>query len=72
MRTRGTERRGIHRELFAETVLSFLQQRGVAAEGLSRLKELHAALDQARFGGPMPDPSDVLAAAETLAGAANG
>ena len=49
-----------------------LQQRGVAAEGLARLKELHAALDQARFGGPMPDPSDVLAAAETLADAAKG
>lgn len=43
-----------------------LQKRGVAPEGMTRLKELHGALDQARFGGPMPDASDILAAAETL------
>ncbi|MFN3240200.1 MAG: hypothetical protein ACE37K_01665 [Planctomycetota bacterium] len=47
-----------------------LHKRGVAPEGMIRLKELHAALDQARFGGPMPDPTDVLAAAETLRQAA--
>lgn len=49
-----------------------LAQRGVAPEGLARLKELHAALDQARFGGPAPDRGDVLAAAETLFQAAKG
>jgi hypothetical protein len=50
----------------APIVWESLQKVGVAPDGLARLKELHAALDQARFGGPPPDPEDVLAAAETL------
>ena len=50
----------------APIVWESLQKVGVAPDGLARLKELHAALDQARFGGPAPDPDDVLAAAETL------
>ncbi len=50
----------------APIVWESLQKVGVAPDGLARLKELHAALDQARFGGPAPDPDDVLAASETL------
>lgn len=54
-------------ETFAAPIVwESLQKVGVAPEGVLRLKELHAQLDQARFGGPMPDPADVLAAAETL------
>lgn len=60
-------------ETFAAPIVwESLQKRGVAPEGVLRLKELHAALDQARFGGPMPDAADVLAAAETLYVAAKG
>ena len=47
-----------------------LRDRGVTPEGLERLQELQAALDGARFGGPMPEAADVLAAAETLVAAA--
>ena len=60
-------------ETFASPVSwDSLVERGVARQGVARLKELHAALDQARFGGPPPDAGDVLAAAETLFAAAKG
>jgi len=60
-------------ETFASpTCWQSLSERGVTAEGVGRLKELQRALDQARFGGPLPDRADVLAAAETLVGAAKG
>ena len=60
-------------ETFASPVSwDSLVERGVARQGVARLKDLHAALDQARFGGPPPDAGDVLAAAETLSAAARG
>lgn len=49
-----------------------LTRRGVTADGTAKLKELHAALDQARFGGLLPEAVDVLTAAETLFRAAKG
>ena len=54
------------RSFAAPIVWESLQRRGVAPEGLARLKELHAALDQARFGGPLPDGQDVLVAVATV------
>ena len=50
----------------APIIWESLQRRGVAAEGIARLKELHAALDHARFGGPLPHGGDVLLAVETV------
>ncbi len=46
-----------------------LQARGVAAEGLERLRALHAELDAARFGGPLPDAEAVMDAVETVVAA---
>ena len=43
-----------------------LRRRGVGAEGVDQLRALHAAFDQARFGGPLPDAGEVFAAVDTL------
>lgn len=56
----------------ADSIWGALERRGVAAAGVRRLRALHAALDQARFGGPPPDAADLLAAADTLLAAARG
>lgn len=53
----------------APSIWKDLEARGVAAEGVTRLQELHAALDAARFGGPSPPREDVMAAVETVVGA---
>lgn len=54
------------RSFAAPIVWESLQRRGVASEGVARLKELHATLDQARFGGPLPNGDDVLMAVATV------
>lgn len=46
-----------------------LEARGVAKEGLDQLRSLHAELDAARFGGPLPDAGAVMDAVETLVAA---
>ncbi|MEC9048561.1 MAG: hypothetical protein VYA51_11150 [Planctomycetota bacterium] len=56
----------------AASTWSALERRGVAPEGLAQLQQVHAALDQARFGGPPPDGGDVLATADTLIRAIRG
>jgi len=43
-----------------------LQARGVAPEGLRQLQSLHAQLDAARFGGPVPKLNAVMGPVETL------
>ena len=43
-----------------------LQARGVAPEGLQQLQALHAQLDAARFGGPVPKLHAVMGPVETL------
>lgn len=54
----------------APSVWKDLAARGVAAEGLSQLQSVHAQLDAARFGGPMPAAEDVMGPVDTLVAAA--
>lgn len=53
----------------APSIWADLETRGVAPEGIASLKELHQALDGARFGGPMPDKEAVMGPVETLVAA---
>lgn len=46
-----------------------LEARGVAAEGLAQLRALHAELDAARFGGPVPEVEAVMGPVETVVAA---
>jgi hypothetical protein len=46
-----------------------LQARGVAAEGLKQLQFVHAQLDAARFGGPVPNEAVVMGPVDTLVAA---
>ena len=50
----------------APSVWEVLRRRGVAPDGVVQLRALHAELDQARFGGPLPDAGEVFAAVDTL------
>jgi|GEM_PF-5378232 len=50
----------------APSIWEVLRRRGVAPDGVVQLRALHAAFDQARFGGPLPDAGEVFAAVDTL------
>lgn len=53
----------------APSVWQDLQARGVAPEGLKQLQAVHAKLDAARFGGPMPAAELVMGPVDTLVAA---
>lgn len=53
----------------APSIWKDLQARGVAADGLKQLQAVHAQLDAARFGGPMPNAEVVMGPVETLVAA---
>lgn len=53
----------------APSVWKDLQARGVAADGLQQLQAVHAQLDAARFGGPMPIAEVVMGPVDTLVAA---
>tara|TARA_R110002072_G_scaffold87129_8_gene196758 strand:+ start:24705 stop:26096 length:1392 start_codon:yes stop_codon:yes gene_type:complete len=55
----------------APSVWKDLQARGVAAEGLKQLQAVHAELDAARFGGPMPSAVSVMGPVDTLVAASS-
>ncbi|MFT4515647.1 MAG: hypothetical protein ACI89X_000403 [Planctomycetota bacterium] len=53
----------------APSVWKDLQARGVESEGLKQLQAVHAQLDAARFGGPMPAAEAVMGPVDTLVAA---
>ncbi|MFT4511947.1 MAG: hypothetical protein ACI91B_000631, partial [Planctomycetota bacterium] len=53
----------------APSVWQDLKARGVAPEGLKQLQAVHAQLDAARFGGPMPAAELVMGPVDTLVAA---